>query len=461
MNNSLGWENVKQCIVIRCFLIDSFEKNNLWKKNLLWVKHVPFWWICDCLNHTKPLNFLILCAIVTQASSKENHVEILLYMIKPHQILLLQTCQEKPLRVHKHGLDWGLDFKNICILGAWHPYGKQARSWDTVWLCQESGSSQGVPAYPGSFSSCFQIHSVPQDGCVCPLQTSKLSPLFCLLAMAIRAFLCWDLHPLFLCFFSSAPSLFVCFKELSWRGSFTSRGELSTPPVCRLCQVTAPSAAGAWTRLKKNIIGIFNFPVWSWEMKSHHERSLPGAVSRWECQARWGTTEEYWSSIFIQKEFSSCCSGRQAGVQNEIPGVLPTGQHLKSLLNYSHKAVVTPNFPTWGECELGGSTASCPCRLQGWDRCLLGWCWVFLEAAANVTLLLLTLLWHLSPCGGYSKYTVFCLQSLEFVSHGFSQHLQSWCEIIFKSIDIIQVINTIFQQHLGTCTPFQVEFKGS
>lgn len=81
-------------------------------------------------------------------------------------------------------------------------------------------------------------------------------------------------------FFSSAPSLFVCFKELSWRGSFTGRGELSTPPARRLCQVTAPSAAGAWTRLKKNIIGIFNFPVWSWEMKSHHERSLPGAVSR-------------------------------------------------------------------------------------------------------------------------------------------------------------------------------------
>lgn len=81
-------------------------------------------------------------------------------------------------------------------------------------------------------------------------------------------------------FFSSAPSLFVCFKELSWRESFTGRGELSTPPARRLCQVTAPSAAGAWTRLKKNIIGIFNFPVWSWEMKSHHERSLPGAVSR-------------------------------------------------------------------------------------------------------------------------------------------------------------------------------------
>lgn len=162
-----------------------------------------------------------------------------------------------------------------------------------------------VPAYPSSFSSCFQIRSVPRDGCVCPLQTSKISPLFCPLAMAIRALLCWDLYSLFLCFFCSAPSFFVCFKEFSWRGSFASGGELSTPPPCRLCQVTAPSAAEAWTRLKKNITGIFNFPVWSWEMKSHHERSLPGAVSRWECQAWWETTEKYWSSIFIWKEFSS------------------------------------------------------------------------------------------------------------------------------------------------------------
>lgn len=48
---------------------------------------------------------------------------------------------------HKRGLDWGLDYKNISILGAWHPYGKQASSWDPMWLWQESGSSQGVPRH--------------------------------------------------------------------------------------------------------------------------------------------------------------------------------------------------------------------------------------------------------------------------------------------------------------------------
>lgn len=87
------------------------------------------------------------------------------------------------------------------------------------------------------------------------------------------------LFSLFLCF-SPAPSLFVCFKEFSWRGSFTKGGELSSSHPCKLSQATAPGAAGAWTRLEKNIMGIFNFPVWSWEMKSHHERSLPGAASR-------------------------------------------------------------------------------------------------------------------------------------------------------------------------------------
>lgn len=163
---------------------------------------------------------------------------------------------------------------------------------------------------------------------------------------------------------------------------------------------------------------------------------------------------------------STRCSGRQAGVQNEIPGVLPTGQHLKSLLNFNHMAVVTSNVPmfsAWGEWKvsLGAPVPPAPCRLQGGDKCFLGWPRVFLETAANVTLFLLSLLCHPSSGGGYSKYTAFCLLSLEFVSVGFSQHLWSWWEMIFKSIDRIQVINTIFQQDLGSCTPFQVEFKGS
>lgn len=138
-----------------------------------------------------------------------------------------------------------------------------------------------------------------------PFANIQAFPPFCPLAMAIRAFLCWDLYSLFLSFFSLLSLLFVCFKEFSWRGSLTDGGELSTPHPCKLCRATAPSAAQAWPRLKKNIIGIFNFPVWSWEMKSHHERGLPGAMSRWECQAQWETTEKYWSSIFIRMEFSS------------------------------------------------------------------------------------------------------------------------------------------------------------
>lgn len=82
--------------------------------------------------------------------------------------------------------------------------------------------------------------------------------------------------PLF-CFFFLC-SLFICVFQ--GEGVSPTGGELSSSHPCRLCQATAPSAAEAQTRLKKNIIGIFNFPVWSWEMKSHHERSLPGAVSR-------------------------------------------------------------------------------------------------------------------------------------------------------------------------------------
>lgn len=132
-------------------------------------------------------------------------------------------------------------------------------------------------------------------------QTSQLSPRLPFSDGNQKTFICCD----FFCIpllFSPAPSSFVCFKECSRRGNAAEGGGLSS--MCKLSHMTAPGAAGAQTRLKKNT-GIFNFLVWSWEMKSHHERSLPGAARRWECQAQWETTEKYWSSIFIRKEFSS------------------------------------------------------------------------------------------------------------------------------------------------------------
>lgn len=154
-------------------------------------------------------------------------------------------------------------------------------------------------------SSCLPLTlQRPQEWWVCPLQAAELSnfPQVHPLAEAIRKhFICRD----FFCIpllFSPAPSSFVCFKECSRRGNAAEGGGLSS--MCKLSHATAAGAAGAQTRLKNNM-GIFNFLVWSWEMKSHHERSLPGAVRRWECQAQWETTEKLWNGICIQKEFSS------------------------------------------------------------------------------------------------------------------------------------------------------------
>lgn len=157
MNNSLGWENVKQCIAIRCFLIEDFEKGIFGRKTFYGSNMFLFWWICDCLNHTKPLNCLILWATVTQASPMWKSFFIWLN----HIGYATADLPGKTFLGHKRALGWGLDFKNICILGAWHLYGEQARSWDTIWLRQESGSSQGVPRHKLTlfFLSCFQIHS--------------------------------------------------------------------------------------------------------------------------------------------------------------------------------------------------------------------------------------------------------------------------------------------------------------
>lgn len=107
-------------------------------------------------------------------------------------------------------------------------------------------------------------------------QTSQLSPGLPFSDGNQKAFICCD----FFCIpllFSPAPSSFVCFKECSRRGNAAEGGGLSS--MCKLSHTTAPGAAGAQNRLKKNM-GIFNFLVWSWEMKSRHERSLPGAVRR-------------------------------------------------------------------------------------------------------------------------------------------------------------------------------------
>lgn len=156
----------------------------------------------------------------------------------------------------------------------------------------------------------------------------------------------------------------MCFREFSWRGSSTKGGELSSPHLCKLSRATAPSAAGAWTRLKKNIMGIFNFPVWSWEMKSHHERSLPGAASRWECQAQWETTEKYWSSIFIRKEFSSPAlapPGTELEHKMRSPGSYQQDNIWRALFNYSRRAVVAPKLPMFSGsadgCKVGRSVS--------------------------------------------------------------------------------------------------------
>lgn len=147
-----------------------------------------------------------------------------------------------------------------------------------------------------------------------------------------------------------------------------------------------------------------------------------------------GPVRNYWVALeqhfYLERALisSTGCSRHQAGVQNEIPGVLPTGQHLKSLLSYNDMAVVTPNPPmlsVWGKwnVSVGAPLPPAPCRLQGGHSCFLGWCQVFPETAAHVTLFLLSSLCHPSSCGSYSKHTVFCLLSLGFVSLGFSQHL--------------------------------------
>lgn len=171
-----------------------------------------------------------------------------------------------------------------------HPCGKQASSWDITahWAETPRGCGKRMAAAEVAQDTNllrFLLNFLPN-----PQQTTGRMSLPFASSQAFPPVLPFSndnqsislLRLLFFVplFFPLAPSLFVCFKEFSWRGSFTKGGELSSPHSCKLSRATAPSAAGAWTRLKKNIMGIFNFPVWSWEMKSHHERSLPGAVSR-------------------------------------------------------------------------------------------------------------------------------------------------------------------------------------
>lgn len=100
----------------------------------------------------------------------------------------------------------------------------------------------------------------------------------------------------------------------------------------------------------------------------------------------------------------------------------------------------------------------------GWAGCSvplrLLQCWVSLEAAANATLILLSLQHYPSSFGSYSKYNRFYLLVSEFVSLGFS-HPSFWWKTFFQSTDITHILNVISQQDLGACMPFQTELRGN
>lgn len=194
-----------------------FWKGNIWKKNLLRVKYVPF--LVD-LRLSESHKTIKLSHPVGNCDTGITRVEFLFYMIKPHRICYCRPARKNLLRAQtctrlRLGLKKYLHFG--CLAPVWGA-GKELRHHMTAAREWQQPRCPKTQTYTVFFILLPNPQLVPRDGCVCPLQTSKLSPLFCPLAMAIIAFLCWDLYSLFLCFFFPLLPLYL---RASRRGSFT------------------------------------------------------------------------------------------------------------------------------------------------------------------------------------------------------------------------------------------------